>query len=78
MPVDKSIPICVTGATGFIASHIVEQLLEAGYKVNGTVRDLAKKDSYKHLEQFPNAAENLKLFQVNRIGFTLSSNPTEL
>lgn len=30
--------ILVTGASGYIACHIVKQLLEKGYKVRGTVR----------------------------------------
>jgi nucleoside-diphosphate-sugar epimerase len=30
--------IVVTGANGFIASHVVDQLLQAGYRVRGTVR----------------------------------------
>jgi nucleoside-diphosphate-sugar epimerase len=30
--------ILVTGASGFIACHIVKQLLEKGYRVRGTVR----------------------------------------
>jgi nucleoside-diphosphate-sugar epimerase len=34
--------ILVTGATGFLASHIVKQFAERGYRVRGTVRDLAK------------------------------------
>lgn len=32
----------VTGANGFIASHIVDQLIRLGYKVRGTVRTEAK------------------------------------
>lgn len=31
-------PVCVTGVTGFVALHVVEQLLEKGYTVVGTVR----------------------------------------
>jgi len=31
--------VCVTGATGFIASWLVKRLLESGYHVLGTVRD---------------------------------------
>jgi uncharacterized protein YbjT (DUF2867 family) len=30
--------VLVTGASGFIATHIIDQLLLAGYKVRGTVR----------------------------------------
>ncbi len=37
--------VLVTGANGYIASHIADQLLEAGYKIRGTVRD-AKKSSW--------------------------------
>jgi len=33
-------PVCVTGASGFIALHLVGQLLEKGYTVVGTVRSL--------------------------------------
>ena len=31
--------VCVTGAAGFFASWLVKRLLEAGYHVEGTVRD---------------------------------------
>lgn len=45
-PSDAAFPsgslILVTGASGFIASHIVDQLLLAGYHVRGTVRDEKK------------------------------------
>lgn len=34
--------ILLTGATGYIAKHIALQLLEAGYHVRGTVRNLAR------------------------------------
>jgi dihydroflavonol-4-reductase len=33
--------VVVTGASGFIALHCVRELLERGYRVRGTVRDLA-------------------------------------
>ena len=39
--------ILVTGANGYVASHVVDQLLEAGYKVRDTVRD-PKKSSWMH------------------------------
>lgn len=44
--------VLVTGAGGFIASWIVEQLLGAGYRVRGTVRSLKSAD---HLRALPGA-----------------------
>ncbi|GKZ52116.1 hypothetical protein AbraIFM66951_000537, partial [Aspergillus brasiliensis] len=34
----KGALILVTGANGFIASHVSDQLLQMGYRVRGTVR----------------------------------------
>ncbi|KAL9613932.1 MAG: hypothetical protein Q9167_001546 [Letrouitia subvulpina] len=34
--------VLVTGVNGFLASHVVDQLLERGYRVRGTVRNAAK------------------------------------
>jgi dihydroflavonol-4-reductase len=52
-------PVCVTGASGFIASFVVEQLLARGYRVRGTVRSL--KGDASHLTSLPGAAERLEL-----------------
>ena len=41
--------VLVTGASGFIAGHIVEELLRHGYTVRGTVRDVAQTDKVAHL-----------------------------
>ena len=32
----------VTGANGFIGSHVADQLIRAGYRVRGTARDKSK------------------------------------
>ena len=40
----------VTGATGFVASEVVKQLLIKGWNVKGTVRSLSKQDKVAHLE----------------------------
>lgn len=35
--------VLVTGATGYLASHVINELLQRGYEVVGTVRSLANK-----------------------------------
>lgn len=39
--------VFLTGASGFIAKHIVLQLLNAGYKVRGSVRSLSRADEVR-------------------------------
>jgi dihydroflavonol-4-reductase len=34
--------VLVTGATGFIAGHVIHQLLEAGHEVRGTARSVSR------------------------------------
>ncbi len=58
-------PICVTGASGFIASHIVKDLLAHGYRVRGTVRDASRRDKYDYLHALPGAAERLELVSAD-------------
>lgn len=41
--------VLVTGASGFIAGHCIEQLLEQGYRVRGTVRSLGDERKVGHL-----------------------------
>jgi nucleoside-diphosphate-sugar epimerase len=41
--------VCVTGAAGFIGSHVVCTLLERGYRVRGTVRDPGNTGATAHL-----------------------------
>jgi dihydroflavonol-4-reductase len=49
-------PILVTGATGFVASRIVEQLLSMGRRVRGTVRSLSRNRDLSPLRMLPGAA----------------------
>ena len=60
-----SSPVLVSGATGFIASHIIAQLLDKGYRVRGTVRSLKKRDGYAHLVALPGAAQRLELVEAD-------------
>ena len=57
--------VCITGASGFIASHIVQQCLSKGYIVHGTVRDANNAAKTKHLLELPNAITHLKLFSAD-------------
>jgi dihydroflavonol-4-reductase len=34
--------VLVTGASGFIAKHVIKQALAAGYRVRGTLRDMTR------------------------------------
>ena len=46
--------VFVSGATGYIAQHIIAQLLEQNYKVIGSVRTQAKADRLARLFNNPN------------------------
>ena len=59
-------PVCVTGASGFIAAHIVRELLLEGYSVRGTVRKSPK--NYPFLLSLPGAAERLELVEADLLG----------
>ena len=41
--------VLVTGANGFIGSHVADQLIQAGYRVRGTSRDTTKTQWIKEL-----------------------------
>ena len=56
--------ICVTGANGFIASHLIRDLLEAGYRVRGTVRDPNNLDKTAHLHTIAEAADAIDRFEL--------------
>lgn len=57
--------VCVTGATGFIASWLVKLLLRRGYTVKATVRDPADLRKTEHLLSLEGAIERLHLFRAN-------------
>lgn len=53
-PVDESTGtprVCVTGASGFVGSHVVMALLDAGWPVVASVRDPATPDKVDHLRR---------------------------
>ncbi|KAJ9685139.1 hypothetical protein PVL29_017251 [Vitis rotundifolia] len=57
--------VCVTGASGYIASWLVELLLQRGYTVKATVRDPNDPKKTEHLLALEGAKERLHLFKAN-------------
>ena len=58
--------VLVTGATGYIGLHCIQQLLDQGYAVNGSLRSLERKDEiFESLESNNTSTEHLKLFSFN-------------
>jgi dihydroflavonol-4-reductase len=60
--------VCVTGASGYIASHVVRVLLERGHRVRGTVRDASDPRRIDHLRRIAeraDAADRLELVEAD-------------
>ncbi|CAL5423795.1 unnamed protein product [Camellia sinensis] len=57
--------VCVTGASGFIASWLVKLLLQRGYTVRASVRDPSDQKKTNHLLALDGAKERLHLFKAN-------------
>ncbi|KAG8483636.1 hypothetical protein CXB51_022507 [Gossypium anomalum] len=57
--------VCVTGASGYIASCLVKQLLLRGYTVKASVRDPDDPRKTQHLLALEGAEDRLKLFKAN-------------
>ncbi|XP_061170792.1 uncharacterized protein LOC133180267 [Saccostrea echinata] len=58
--------VLVTGAGGFIATHIVKQLQEEGYRVRGTLRSLEDEERIKKLKELcPDAKHELELVEAD-------------
>ncbi len=49
--VDKTCPVLVTGASGYVAGRIVEKLLKEGFQVHAAIRDIQNPEKRKWLDQ---------------------------
>ena len=64
---NKKERVLVTGATGYIASHVIKKLLEKNYSVRGTVRNLKndKCDDLKKDNIFGLSGQSIELVEAN-------------
>lgn len=61
--IDKSKPVLVTGATGYIAGWLVKMLLEEGITVHAAVRDPENEKKISHIKELAsNAKGEIKFF----------------
>jgi nucleoside-diphosphate-sugar epimerase len=64
LAIPKGSLIVVSGANGYIASNVVEQLLLAGYKVRGTVRSISRASWLQTLLDEKYGSGSFSLFEV--------------
>ncbi|KAG2557181.1 hypothetical protein PVAP13_8NG169901 [Panicum virgatum] len=57
--------VCLTGGSGFIGSWLVRLLLDRGYAVRATVKNIQDERETKHLEALDAAASRLRLLQMD-------------
>lgn len=64
MNIDKTKPVLVTGATGYVAGWLVKKLLEEGITVHAAVRNPDKKEKTQHLDEIAaKAGTTIKYFK---------------
>ena len=62
--IDKTKPVLVTGATGYVAGWLVKKLLEEGLTVHAAVRDPQNEKKTAHLRELADKADgNIKFFK---------------
>lgn len=66
MNIDKSKPVLVTGATGYVAGRLVEKLLQEGLTVHAAVRNPDSKEKTKYLDALAsNNPGEIKYFKAD-------------
>lgn len=67
LAVPKNSTFLVTGVNGYIGSHTADQLLLAGYKVRGTVRDASRAQWVQELFDAKYGSGKFELFVVPKM-----------
>ncbi|KAL8159409.1 hypothetical protein V2J09_000946 [Rumex salicifolius] len=57
--------VCMTGGSGYMASWLIKLLLQRGYTVRATVRNLNDEKKTEHLLALDGAKERLHLFEAD-------------
>lgn len=66
LSINRSKPVVVTGATGYVAGVLIKELLNEGLTVHATVRDPSKKANFKYLQDIADSSKgNIKFFAGN-------------
>lgn len=55
----------VTGITGFVASHCVEQLLSEGFRIRGTTRDEKNEEKLAFIRKFQATGADIEIIQID-------------
>lgn len=65
MPADVSAPVLVTGGTGYLARWCIRELLERGFTVHTTVRDLSREAGLRSLFPVADGTGRLRVFAAD-------------
>ncbi len=64
--IDKTKPVMVTGATGYVAGRLIEKLLNDGLTVHAAVRNPDKKEKLRYLDAIAEKSEgSIKYFKAD-------------
>ena len=66
MTIDKSKPVMITGATGYVAGWVVKRLLDEGLTVHAPIRSPENKEKTKYLDRLAeNSKGSIKYFKAD-------------
>ncbi|MGB0850912.1 MAG: NAD-dependent epimerase/dehydratase family protein, partial [Bacteroidia bacterium] len=66
MNIDSSMPVMLTGATGYVGGHIAKKLMENGHVVHAPVRNPDSKEKLKYLNEIAaNTEGSIKFFKAD-------------